>query len=403
MPRRKNLSSLLSGVVKYNSVTTKVDYFTKKYMLFEELNLSQPILEALKEVNYTTPTPIQEQSIPELLAGRDLFGCAQTGTGKTAAFALPIIEHLSKQTEFKGKRPIRCLVLAPTRELAIQINDNFREYEKYTKIRSVVIFGGVKQAKQVNQLSAGADVLVATPGRLLDLMNQGFINLSHITHFVLDEADRMLDMGFIHDIKRILPKLPKHKQNIFFSATISPTIMQLAGTILNDPANVRVTPVSSTAEIVQQSVYFVEKEEKRAFLKEIIKKEKIEHAIVFTRTKHGANRVAKELNKVGIVAEAIHGDKSQPQREKALNGFKDRSVNILVATDIASRGIDIEDLSHVINFEIPEVAEAYVHRIGRTGRAGKDGIAISFCSKDEKNYLKGIEKLINQTIPKKVL
>lgn len=403
MPRRKNLSSLLSGVVKYNSVTTKVDYFTKKYMLFDELNLSQPILEALKEINYTTPTPIQEQSIPELLAGRDLFGCAQTGTGKTAAFALPIIEHLGKQTEFKGKRPIRCLILAPTRELAIQINDNFRTYEKYTKIRSAVIFGGVKQAKQVNQLSAGVDVLIATPGRLLDLMNQGFINLSHISHFVLDEADRMLDMGFIHDIKRILPKLPKVKQNIFFSATISPTIMQLAGTILNDPANVRVTPVSSTAEIVQQSVYFVEKEEKRAFLKEVIKKEKIEHAIVFTRTKHGANRVAKELNKVGIVAEAIHGDKSQPQREKALNGFKDRSVNILVATDIASRGIDIEDLSHVINFEIPEVAEAYVHRIGRTGRAGKDGIAISFCSNDEKTYLKGIEKLINQTIPKKVL
>jgi ATP-dependent RNA helicase RhlE len=401
--KKKNLSSLLSGVVKYNSVTTKVDYFTKKYMLFDELNLSQPILEALKEINYTTPTPIQEQSIPELLAGRDLFGCAQTGTGKTAAFALPIIEHLGKQTEFKGKRPIRCLILAPTRELAIQINDNFRTYEKYTKIRSAVIFGGVKQAKQVNQLSAGVDVLIATPGRLLDLMNQGFINLSHISHFVLDEADRMLDMGFIHDIKRILPKLPKVKQNIFFSATISPTIMQLAGTILNDPANVRVTPVSSTAEIVQQSVYFVEKEEKRAFLKEVIKKEKIEHAIVFTRTKHGANRVAKELNKVGIVAEAIHGDKSQPQREKALNGFKDRSVNILVATDIASRGIDIEDLSHVINFEIPEVAEAYVHRIGRTGRAGKDGIAISFCSNDEKTYLKGIEKLINQTIPKKVL
>ncbi len=372
-------------------------------MSFEKLNLSEPVLQALREINYTTPTPIQAQSIPELLAGKDLFGCAQTGTGKTAAFALPIIEHLSKQTEFTGKRPIRCLILAPTRELAIQINDNFREYEKYTKIRSVVIFGGVKQAKQVNQLSAGVDVLIATPGRLLDLMNQGFINLSRISHFVLDEADRMLDMGFIHDIKRILPKLPKEKQNIFFSATMSQTIMQLAGTILNDPANVRVTPVSSTAEIVQQSVYFVEKEEKRAFLKQLIKKENIEHALVFTRTKHGANRVAKELNKIGVVAEAIHGDKSQPQREKALSGFKDRKVNILVATDIASRGIDIEDLSHVINFEIPEVAEAYVHRIGRTGRAGKDGIAISLCSNDEKAYLKGIEKLINQTIPKLTL
>lgn len=381
-------------------MTSSSDYILQHYMSFEKLHLSAPVLEALNQIGYTTPTPIQEQSIPSLLEGKDLFGCAQTGTGKTAAFALPIIEHLNTQEEYRGKRPIRCLVLAPTRELAIQINENFRDYSKNTKLRTAVIFGGVNQNKQVNQLSAGIDILIATPGRLLDLMNQGFISLAKITHFVLDEADRMLDMGFIHDIKRILPKLPKNKQNIFFSATISPSIMQLAGTILFDPVNVRVTPVSSTAEIVQQSVYFVEKEDKRAFLKELIKTEQIDHAIVFTRTKHGADRVAKELNKVGIKAESIHGDKSQNQRERALNGFKNRNLNILVATDIASRGIDVEDLSHVINFEIPEVAETYVHRIGRTGRAGKDGKAITLCSKDEKAYLKSIEKLINQTIPK---
>jgi ATP-dependent RNA helicase RhlE len=368
-------------------------------MSFETLNLSESLCAALKELDYTTPTPIQAQSIPALLEGRDIFGCAQTGTGKTAAFALPILQHLEPKEPVKGKRPIKCLVLAPTRELANQINDSFKAYGKFSKLRTTVVFGGVNQNKQVNQLNAGIDILVATPGRLLDLMNQGFISLSHITHFVLDEADRMLDMGFIHDIKKILPRLPKNKQNIFFSATVSPTIMQLAGTILYDPVNVQVSPISSTAEIVQQSVFYVEKEEKRAALKQIIKQENIEHAIVFTRTKHGADRVARELNKIGVKAEAIHGNKSQNQREKALSGFKNRELNILVATDIASRGIDVDQLSHVINFEIPEVAETYVHRIGRTGRAGSSGIAISLCSKDERAYFKNITKLINKQIP----
>lgn len=370
-------------------------------MLFKDLNLSQSLLDALEAVGYTTPTPIQEQSIPYILEGRDIFGCAQTGTGKTASFALPMLQLLEPDEHFntKVKRRIRGLVLAPTRELAIQIGESFRDYGKNSRLRSAVIFGGVSQHKQVNQLNAGIDILVATPGRLLDLMQQGHITLQHITHFVLDEADRMLDMGFIHDIKKVLAKLPKNKQTIFFSATVSPEIKQLAGTLLFDPANVQVTPVSSTAELVSQSVYYVEKEQKRAFLKKVIVEENIDHALVFTRTKHGADRVAKELNKVGIRSEAIHGNKSQNARERALNGFKNREVKILVATDIASRGIDVDQLSHVINFELPEVAETYVHRIGRTGRAGSSGVAISFCSSDEKQYLKGIVKLINRQIP----
>jgi ATP-dependent RNA helicase RhlE len=372
-------------------------------MKFSDLNLYQHLLDALNELEYTTPTPIQEQSIPVLLEGKDLFGCAQTGTGKTAAFALPILQHLEPEGPIKGKRPIRCLVLAPTRELANQINDSFKAYGKHSKIRSMVIFGGVNQNKQVNQLNAGVDVLVATPGRLLDLMNQGFISLAKITHFVLDEADRMLDMGFIHDIRKIIPRLPKNKQSIFFSATVSPSIMELAGTILFDPENVRVSPVSSTAEIVEQFVYYVEKTEKRSFLKQLIKQENIGHAIVFTRTKHGADRVAKELTKAGYNAAAIHGDKSQNARERALEGFKDRKVNFLVATDIASRGIDVDNLEFVINFEIPEVAETYVHRIGRTGRAGSSGIAYTLCASEEKSYLKAIQKLINQQIPEKKL
>ena len=384
-------------------MTVISEHFTKHFMQFDELNLYPHLLDALKELDYTTPTPIQEQSIPSLLEGKDLFGCAQTGTGKTAAFALPILQHLEPDGPIKGKRPIRCLVLAPTRELANQINDSFKAYGKHSKLRSMVIFGGVNQNKQVNQLNAGVDILVATPGRLLDLMNQGHIQLSKITHFVLDEADRMLDMGFIHDIKKILPRLPKNKQNIFFSATISPTIMELAGTILFDPVNVRVTPVSSTAEIVEQFVYYVEKADKRAFLKQLIKNENISHAIVFTRTKHGADRVARELTKSGHKAEAIHGDKSQNARERALAGFKNRTVNFLVATDIASRGIDIDQLEYVINFEIPEVAETYVHRIGRTGRAGSSGVAYTMCSSEEKGSLKAIQKLINQQIPERKL
>lgn len=368
-------------------------------MSFENLRLNASLLDALKEVGYTTPTPIQQQSIIPILEGNDIFGCAQTGTGKTAAFALPILQLLEPTEPVQGKRKIRALVLAPTRELASQIAQSFKDYGKHSKLRTCVIFGGVSQGKQVNILNGGVDILVATPGRLLDLMQQGFISLAHITHFVLDEADRMLDMGFIHDIKKILPKLPKNKQNIFFSATVSPAIKELAGTILFEPVNVQVTPISSTAEIVEQSVYYVEKTDKRALLKRIIEEEEISHALVFTRTKHGADRVARELNKIGVKAEAIHGNKSQNARERALDGFKNRTLNILVATDIASRGIDVDQLSHVINFELPEVAETYVHRIGRTGRAGSSGKAISFCAKEERPYLKGIVKLINKEIP----
>ena len=373
-------------------------------MTFKELNLSQSILDALEDVGYTTPTPIQEQSIIPILEGNDIFGCAQTGTGKTAAFALPLLQILNPTDHIKGKRPIRALILAPTRELAIQIGESFRDYGKNTRVRSAVIFGGVSQGKQVNQIQAGVDVLIATPGRLLDLMQQGYVSLNHITHFVLDEADRMLDMGFIHDIRKVLAKLPKNKQTIFFSATVSPEIKQLAGTLLFEPVNVQVTPVSSTAELVSQSVYYVEKDQKRQLLKHILKEnDVIEHAIVFTRTKHGADRVARDLTKAGVRAEAIHGDKSQGARERALGGFKSREIRVLVATDIAARGIDVDQLSHVINFELPEVAETYVHRIGRTGRAGSSGVAISFCSSDEKAYLKAIMKLINQEIPENEL
>lgn len=369
-------------------------------MSFKDLRLSQPILDALDTLGYSTPTPIQEQSIIPIIEGKDIFGCAQTGTGKTAAFALPLLQIFSEMPQTPGKRKVKALILAPTRELAIQINESFRDYGKNVRVRTAVIFGGVSQGKQVNALNAGVDILIATPGRLLDLMQQGFITLQHITHFVLDEADRMLDMGFIHDIRKVLAKLPKNKQTIFFSATVSNDIKQLAGTLLFDPVNVQVTPVSSTAELVSQSVYFVEKEQKRNLLKHlIVKNNDIDHAIVFTRTKHGADKVARELTKAGVRSEAIHGNKSQNARERALKGFKAREVKILVATDIASRGIDVDQLSHVINFELPEVAETYVHRIGRTGRAGANGVAISFCSKDEKPYLKSITKLINQQIP----
>lgn len=368
-------------------------------MSFSNLNLSSDLLNALEIVGYTTPTPIQQQSIPPILNGEDIFGCAQTGTGKTAAFALPLLQLLEPTEPVKGKRKIRALVLAPTRELAIQIAESFKEYGKHSKLRTCVIFGGVSQHKQVNQLNAGVDILIATTGRLLDLMGQGHISLTHIEHFVLDEADRMLDMGFIHDIKRILPRLPQQKQNIFFSATVTPEIKKLAGTILNNPVNVQVTPVSSTVEIIDQSVYYAEKTEKVELLTNVVKSHNIDHAIVFTRTKHGADRVAKNLNKVGVKAEAIHGNKSQNNRQRTLEGFKNRRINILVATDIAARGIDVDQLSHVINYDIPEVAETYVHRIGRTGRAGASGVAISFCAQDERAYLKNIVKKINKNIP----
>ncbi|MBL7713049.1 MAG: DEAD/DEAH box helicase, partial [Chitinophagaceae bacterium] len=334
-------------------------------MTFKELNLIQPILAALHDTGYSTPTPIQEQSIPELLAGKDLFGCAQTGTGKTAAFSLPILQMLDAQ-RIGPHSGIKALILAPTRELAIQIQENIVAYSKnLSNIRSTVIFGGVNQHSQVERLRKGVNILVATPGRLLDLMGQGFIKLNTVTHFVLDEADRMLDMGFIHDIKRIIPKLPEQKQTIFFSATVAPDIKKLADTLLKKPVMVAVTPVASPAELVDQSVFMVEKNHKRTLLKHLIKERNMDQVLVFTRTKHGADKVAKELNKSGITAEAIHGNKSQNARERALSGFKSRSIRALIATDIAARGIDIDRLGYVINFELPEVPETYVHRIGR--------------------------------------
>ncbi len=369
-------------------------------MTFSDLKLISPLLTALDKMGYNTPTPIQQQSIPGILEGKDIFGCAQTGTGKTAAFALPILQLLSVNKDQNPVSPkkIRALVLAPTRELALQISDNFRAYSKNLSISHALIFGGVSQNPQVTALRKGVDVLIATPGRLMDLMQQGHISLSNIQYFVLDEADRMLDMGFIKDIKRIIAKLPAKKQTLFFSATASPDIMKLANTLLINPLSVSVTPVSSTSSLVEQKVYYVSKENKRSLLKYVLKDGKIEHALVFTRTKRGADKVAKELNSSGIKAEAIHGNKSQNARERALIGFKDRSIRILVATDIASRGIDVDKLTHVINYELPEQAETYVHRIGRTGRAGSSGTALSFCAQDELPYLKDIHKLIKKNI-----
>src|SRR6478735_12012775 len=365
-------------------------------MTFSDLKLSAPILNALEKTGYTQPTPIQEQAIPPMLLGKDIFGCAQTGTGKTAAFALPIIQLMSAKPEpYKG---VRTLILAPTRELVIQISENINTYSQDSKIKLQTIYGGVSQFRQTEGMKRNPDIIVATPGRLLDLMNQGFVKLNNVQFFVLDEADRMLDMGFINDIKKIIPKLPQKKQTAFFSATVSESIMKLANTLLHNPVKVAVAPVSSAAETVKQRVYYVIKEYKRALLEHLLKEEKIDHALVFTRTKRGADRVAKELNRNGIKTEAIHGDKSQNARERALKGFKDRSIRILVATDIAARGIDVDKLTHVINFEIPDQAETYVHRIGRTGRAGESGIALSFCTPEEKPYLLDINKLIKKNI-----
>lgn len=366
-------------------------------MTFENLNIIEPIRQALETKGYSEATPIQEKAIPYILEGRDLFGCAQTGTGKTAAFALPIIQMLAGRAP-SSTRSIKALILAPTRELAIQIQDNFKEYANKLQIRSTVVFGGVSQHAQTNALKSGVDVLIATPGRLMDLMGQGFISLSSVEFFVLDEADRMLDMGFIADIKRIVAKIPAKRQTIFFSATIPPEIKKLVDSLLTNPAMVNVNPVSSTAVNVEQSVYYVEKTDKRDLLKFILQNDEISHALVFTRTKRGADKVMKDLVKKGIKAEAIHGDKSQNARQRALKGFKNREIRILVATDVASRGIDVEKLSHVINFELPEQAETYVHRIGRTGRAGESGNAISFCTYEERPYLKLINKLINKPI-----
>ena len=369
-------------------------------MSFENLNLIEPILLALKTEGYTTPTPIQQQAIPIVLSRKDLLGCAQTGTGKTAAFAIPILQILYKGKDSgNAQKNIKALVLTPTRELAIQIGESFQAYGKNTGLKHTVIFGGVSQKAQTDALRRGVDILVATPGRLHDLMNQGFIHFRNLELFVLDEADRMLDMGFIHDIKRILPKLPQKKQSLFFSATMPGEIMKLASTILVDPSKVQVTPVSSTAETVKQAIYFVEKSNKKALLIHLLNNTSISSALVFTRTKHGADRVAKDLNKAGIQTEAIHGNKSQNARQRALSNFKSQQIRVLVATDIAARGIDVEALSHVINYEIPNEPETYVHRIGRTGRAGANGIALSFCDMEERDYLRQINKLIQKTIP----
>lgn len=370
-------------------------------MTFEDLNLVEPILKALEVKGYTEPTPIQAQSIPILLQGKDLLGCAQTGTGKTAAFSIPILQLMYNAVgNQNGRRKIKSLIITPTRELAIQIKESLDDYGKYTGLRNTVIFGGVKQHRQVQELRRGIDILVATPGRLLDLMNQGFISLRDIEFFVLDEADRMLDMGFIHDIKRVIAQLPTQRQSLFFSATMPPAIVKLSGKILgNDPERVSVTPVSSTAEKVEQAIYFVTKKEKRKLLVHLLKDPEIRSVLVFSRTKHGANRIVRELEKAGVRSEAIHGNKSQATRQRALKNFKAQRTRVLVATDIAARGIDVDELSHVINYDLPNVPETYVHRIGRTGRAGASGIAMSFCDVEERPYLRDIQRLINKDIP----
>ena len=369
-------------------------------MSFENLNLIEPILKALKSEGYTIPTPVQEQSIPIVLNGQDLLACAQTGTGKTAAFAIPILQLLhDTKTNQRGPKPIRALILTPTRELAIQIDESFASYGKHTGHTHLVVFGGVSQHAQTNALRFGVDILIATPGRLLDLVDQRFINLSNIQMFVLDEADRMLDMGFIHDVKKVITKIPAKRQTLFFSATMPSEISSLAGSILTNPARVEVTPVSSTAEKIEQGVYFVEKNDKRLLLLHLLKDETIRTALVFTRTKHGADKVVKDLNRANIEAEAIHGNKSQSARQRALNLFKNGQIRVLVATDIAARGIDVDDLGHVINYELPNIPETYVHRIGRTGRAGASGIAYSFCDGEEREFLRDINKLITKAIP----
>lgn len=368
-------------------------------MKFEDLNLLKNIHQALIEEGYENPTPIQQQAIPIIMEGTDLVGCAQTGTGKTAAFAIPVLNALHRIVgSAKKVKHIRTLVVTPTRELALQIGESFDTYGKYTNIRQLTIFGGVSQVPQTDQLKKGVDILIATPGRLLDLHKQGFIDLDHLHTLILDEADQMLDMGFINDVKKIIKLTPDNRQTLLFSATMPIAIRELADTFLTNPKYVSVSPVSSTAERVKQQIYFVDKGDKRKLLYHLIRNENLSNLLVFTRTKHGADNVVKALKKNGVNAEAIHGDKSQNARVRALEGFKNKEVSVLVATDIAARGIDIENLPYVINFDLPNIPETYVHRIGRTGRAGNEGLAISFCSKDEKPYLKDIEKLIRMQI-----
>lgn len=366
---------------------------------FDSLDLIPQIRKALTDEGYTTPTPIQSEAIPLMLEGKDIFGIAQTGTGKTAAFAIPILQLLHSQSKHNNRRVIKALICTPTRELAVQVSESFSSYGRHTGIRNTVVFGGVGQLPQTRALEKGVDVLIATPGRLLDLMNQGFIDLKHLQIFVLDEADRMLDMGFIHDIKRILHEIPEQRQSVCFSATMPPEIMRLAEKMLKSPIKVEVTPQAITVEIIAQSVYYVDKINKRQLLAHILKDAEIKSALVFTRTKHGADRVVKELRQYNIPASAIHGNKTQNVRQRALNDFKQGKTRVLVATDIAARGIDIEDLSIVVNYDLPNIPETYVHRIGRTGRAGAGGIAISFCDIEERGLLKDIQRLIGRKIP----
>ncbi len=368
-------------------------------MTFNDLGLIDPLLRALRSVEYTKPTPIQSQAIPQILNGKDLIGCAQTGTGKTAAFALPLLQRLHQSTQNRKRGVMRVLVLSPTRELAAQINDNFVAYGRHTGLKSQVIFGGVGQQPQIDGLRRGTDVLVATPGRLLDLMNQGHIRLNTIETFVLDEADRMLDMGFIHDVRKVIAKLPTARQTLLFSATMPEAIQDLANSILTDPVYVEVTPQATTVEKIAQSVFFVEKQNKRALLEHLLADRDIRRVLVFTRTKHGANKLAEQLDRAQIQAEAIHGNKSQTARERALANFKSGKTRVLVATDIAARGIDVDDVTHVINYDLPNEPESYVHRIGRTARAGASGIAYSFCDVEERAYLRDIEKLIRLSVP----
>jgi ATP-dependent RNA helicase RhlE len=369
-------------------------------LLFKDLNLIEPILRALNTEGYSTPTPIQEQSIPVALARRDLLGCAQTGTGKTAAFSIPILQHLyAEKSNGQRTKGIRALILTPTRELAIQIDESIAAYGRHLGLKHLVVFGGVSQHPQTAALRSGTDILIATPGRLLDLMQQGYISLSNIGIFVLDEADRMLDMGFIHDVKKVIAKLPSKRQTLFFSATMPNEIATLADSILNEPVRVEVTPVSSTAQTIQQSMFFVEKTDKKHLLLHLLKDKSIERVLVFARTKHGSDKVVKDLANHGVPAEAIHGNKSQNARQRALSNFKSGATRVLVATDIAARGIDVDNLTHVINYELPNVPETYVHRIGRTGRAGASGTAFSFCDREEREFLRDIQKLIGATIP----
>jgi len=367
-------------------------------MTFKDLGIIEPILKALEAKGYTKPTPIQQQSIPILLQKKDLLGCAQTGTGKTASFAIPILQQLYSEHEQKGRRRIKALIITPTRELAIQIGDNFTDYGKYTNLKNTVIFGGVKQGSQTAALNQGVDVLVATPGRLLDLMNQGYISLKDIEYFVLDEADHMLDMGFVHDIKRVIAKLPTKRQSLFFSATMPHAILSLSGKILGDPEKVTIKPQQATAEKVEQALYYVAKASKVKLLTHLLQTNDSNSVLVFSRTKHGANKIVKMLVKSEIRAEAIHGNKSQGARQRALGNFKDGKTRVLVATDIAARGIDVDELALVVNYDLPNIPETYVHRIGRTGRASASGIALSFCDVEERPYLRDIQKLINQKI-----